>query len=188
MFRRGGAARNTVLQSGIMDQLSKQKPSAALYEWFNIPDGGWKLATAPKSACVRGKKRKLFPPGRPQKVKRRKKVEMTKSDDLMRDSPRFALFTRCAAWKLLRAMQTRVNALDTAIKMNCACFLCLAGTRDLVKPMSLDADDHGALPRPRSAGLRYVQLSPATEAVTSVCFMCQWWRKFTRPTKTMCGL
>lgn len=149
-------------------------------------DGSWQLHR--KSACVRGKKRKLFPPGRPQKVKRREKVEMTKSDDLMRDSPRFALFTRCAARKRLRAMQTRVNALDTTIKMNCACFLCLAGARDLVKPMSLDAEDHGALPRPRSAVLRYVQLSPATSAVTSVCFMCQWWREFTRPTKTMCGL
>lgn len=48
--RRGGAARNTVLPSGIMDQLSKQKPSAAPFEWFNVPDGGWKLTTAPKSA------------------------------------------------------------------------------------------------------------------------------------------
>lgn len=149
-------------------------------------DGSWQLHRKARVFVVRNAN-SSHREGR-RKLKEGKKVEMTKSDDLMRDSPRFALFTRCAAWKLLRVTQTGVSALDVTIKMNCACFLCLAGTRDLVKPMSLDADDHGALPRPRSAGLRYVPLSPATSAVTSACFMCQWWRKFTRPTKAMCGL
>lgn len=38
--------RNAVLQSGIMDELPKQYPSAAaLFQWFNVTDGGWKLAT-----------------------------------------------------------------------------------------------------------------------------------------------
>lgn len=35
---------------------------------------------------------------------------MTKSDDLMQDSPRFGLFTGCTVWKQLRAMQIHLNA------------------------------------------------------------------------------
>lgn len=46
-----------------------------------------------------------------------------------------------------------------------------------VKPMNLVMDDHGAVPHPRSSGLRYVQLSLGALAVSAVYFICQWWRK-----------
>lgn len=60
--------RNAVLQSGIMDQLSKQNPSTALFQWFNVTDGGWKLTTTPKSAHIHGKTLEYFSPWRPLKV------------------------------------------------------------------------------------------------------------------------
>lgn len=120
MVRRGGAARNTVLQSGIMDQLSKQKPSAALYEWFNIPDGGWKLATAPKSACVRGKKRKLFHREGRRKLKEGKKLKWQKAmtscgirpDSLyLRDAPLESCSEQCRLVSTLWILPLKWTAL-----------------------------------------------------------------------------
>lgn len=57
--------------------------------------------------------------------------------------------------------------------MNCAFCLCMTSPRDFVKPVHLVMDEDGALPHPRSTGLRYVELSFGMQAVKSVYFICQ---------------